>query len=165
MTDLKPAGRPLTGRTVLLIAVCAFSVVIAANIALVVAATGSFPGLIVKNSYVASQKWDTRTEAQRALGWQATVGHADGLLAVRIEAEGAPVSGLAVSAVVGRPATDIEDQRLALTETDEGYAAPLDLGPGLWRVALEVTDAEGRRFDAAASLNISSLAARRAEAN
>ncbi len=164
MTDRTPKGRPLTGRTVLIIAVSAFGVVIAANMALVVAATGSFPGLIVKNSYVASQGWDARTEAQRALGWEARVGHADGRLAVRIEAGGAPVRGLEVRALVGRPATDAEDRRLALVETGEGYAAPVELDPGLWRVALEATDAAGRRFDATAALNISALAGRRAEA-
>ena len=164
MTDHSPDGRPITGRTVLLIAVSAFGVVIAANMALVVAATGSFPGLIVKNSYVASQDWDARTEAQRALGWQARVGHAGGRLAVRIEADGAPVTGLAVAALVGRPATDAEDRRIALVETAGSYAAPVDLDPGLWRVALEATDGEGRRFDATASLNISALAGGRAEA-
>ena len=58
--------KPLTGRKVLLIAVAAFGVVIAANLAMLLAATGTFPGLVVKNSYVASQGFDAKTAAQRA---------------------------------------------------------------------------------------------------
>ena len=56
--------RPLTGRKVLLIAVAAFAVILAANLAMLLAATGTFPGLVVKNSYVASQDWTARTDAQ-----------------------------------------------------------------------------------------------------
>ena len=45
-----------------------FGVIIAANLAMLFAATGTFPGLVVKNSYAASQGWDRKTDAQRELG-------------------------------------------------------------------------------------------------
>ena len=43
----------------------AFAVVIAANAALVIAATGSFPGLVVASSYVASQDFEKAEDYER----------------------------------------------------------------------------------------------------
>ncbi len=148
-------GRPLTGKKVLLIAVAAFAVVIAANLAMLFAATGTFPGLVVKNSYVASQGWDRKTHAQRALGWKAVASYGDGALQVVMTGrDGAPVTGLSVVAVVGRPASAREDVRLELAEEAEGYAAPLVLAPGMWRVAITGTDAVGGSFEAAAEFYV-----------
>lgn len=149
------SAKPLTGRKVLAILCGAFGVIVAANLAMLVAATGSFPGLVVKNSYVASQGWDARTAAQRALGWQAAVVHDGSALKVTLSgADGAPVRGLRVTAVVGRPASGREDMTLALAERGGAYAAPLALGPGLWRVAVTATAGDGARFEAEAGLRI-----------
>ena len=64
---------------------------------------GTFPGLVVKNSYVASQGWDRRTAAQRALGWTAAADYGNGVLRVAMTGrDGMPVRGLRVVAVVGR---------------------------------------------------------------
>ena len=152
---MSASPKPLTGRKVLAIMVGAFGVIIAANLAMLVAATGTFPGLVVKNSYVASQGWDARTAAQEALGWTATVGHADGRLAVAITgADGRPVRGLDVTAVVGRPASGREDVTLMLAEGREGYAAPMALGPGLWRVAVTAGRGTEARFEAEAEIRV-----------
>jgi nitrogen fixation protein FixH len=141
----------LTGRKVLLIAVAAFGVILAANLAMLLAATGTFPGLVVKNSYVASQGWNARTDAQRALGWKAVADYGDGALRVAMTGrDGAPVRGLSVVAVVGRPASARDDVRLELTEGAQSYAAPLVLAPGMWRVVITGTDAEGGSFEAEA---------------
>ena len=142
MTDYTPRGRPLTGRKVLLMALGAFAVVIGANIALVVAATGSFPGLIVKNSYVASQGWDARIEAARALGWTAAAGYGEGRLRVEFTgSDGAPVEGLEVAAMIGRPARDIADRTVPLAPVDGGYEAKIALAPGNWLARLSVAGA------------------------
>ena len=148
-------GRPLTGKKVLLIAVAAFAVVVAADLAMLFAATGTFPGLVVKNSYVASQGWDRKTHAQRALGWKAAASYGDGALQVVMTGrDGAPVTGLNVVAVVGRPASTREDVRLDLVEGTDGYAAPLGLAPGMWRVMITGADAEGGEFEAAAEFYV-----------
>lgn len=133
-------SRGLTGRHVLAITVTAFAVIVGANMALVVAATSSFPGLVVDNSYRAGVGWNDRGAAQAALGWQVGVGYsADGGLAVSIrDGEGEAVHGVAVEAVVGRPATEVDDIALALTDTGSVHRAPVTLRPGLWRVALTV---------------------------
>ena len=50
--------KELTGRHVLIITLAAFGVIIAVNLVMAFLAVGSFPGLEVKNSYVASQDFD-----------------------------------------------------------------------------------------------------------
>ena len=147
--------KPLTGKKVLLIAVAAFGVVLAANLAMLFAATSTFPGLVVKNSYVASQGWNRKTAAQRALGWKAAGDYGDGTLRVAMTGrDGAPVTGLNLVAVVGRPAGAREDMRLELAEGADGYAASLVLAPGMWRIVITGTDAEGGSFEAVAQLYI-----------
>lgn len=149
------SGRPLTGRKVLAILAGAFGVIIGANLALLFAATGSFPGLVVKNSYVASQGWDAKTAAQRALGWRAVVGHEAGALKVAVAGpDGRPVEGLAVAAVVGRPASGRSDVMLTLNESAGAYVAPWAAAPGLWRVAVTATDGNGARFEAEAEITV-----------
>ena len=152
---MSAGGKPLTGGKVLAMLLGAFAVIIAANLAMLFAATGSFPGLVVKNSYVASQGWDARTAAQRALGWTATVGHDGETLTVAISgAEGEPVRGLDVTAVVGRPASGAEDTALAMAEDIDGYVAPVPLGPGRWRVDVAARGRDGERFAAKAELSV-----------
>jgi len=148
-------GTPLTGRKVLLIALAAFAVVIAANMALLFSATGSFSGLVVKNSYVASQGWDRKAQAQQALGWTALAEYHDGMLQVTITGrDGNPMAGLNVVAVVGRPASDRDDLRLELAENAQGYDASLTLEPGVWRIAITGADLDGNDFEASARLHI-----------
>ncbi|MGF1446314.1 MAG: FixH family protein [Pikeienuella sp.] len=135
-SDFAPKGRPLTGRTVLLCFVGAFAVIFGANMALVVAATGSFSGLIVKNSYVTSQAWNDEVAAIRALGWTSAVGYGDGRLRIEVtDADGRAVDGLELTAVVGRPAQAETDRTLSLVPRDGGYEAAIDLAPGNWRAA------------------------------
>lgn len=135
----------LTGRHVLVIAVAAFGTIIAANLAMLFAATGTFPGLVVENSYVASQSWDARHAAQRALGWRATAAWRDGRLVVDLrDADGRPVEGATLEAMVGRPTVASDDHRLALSPGPDGYGAPVELDSGAWRV--EIRTAAGPDF-------------------
>ena len=148
-------GKELKGRTVLIIAVSAFAVILAANLTLMFAATGTFPGLVVKNTYVASQGWNARTAAQAALGWEAEVLHDGGELTVMLtDTAGAPVEGVAVSAIVGRPATDAEDRDLTLRAGAGGYRAPLTLGPGQWQVVVRAKGPRGARYEVTARLYV-----------
>ncbi|MBY8977738.1 FixH family protein [Rhodobacteraceae bacterium NNCM2] len=127
-------SRQLTGRHVLIIAVTAFAIIIAANMAMLFAATGTFPGLVVGNSYVASQKWNAKTDAQKALGWTADVSYDAGqLLVTLVDRQGTPVSA-PLMAEIGRPSSDVADREFALVGTDAGYELPIELDPGIWRV-------------------------------
>ena len=147
--------RQITGRKVLMILVAGFGIVIAANLAMLFAATGTFPGLVVQNSYVASQEWNRKTAAQRALGWTAASEYSGGILTIRMTGrDGAPVTGLVVTAIVGRPASTREDVSVELAETEGSYAVPLDLAPGRWRIALAATNAAGDPFSAEAEFTV-----------
>ena len=130
-------GRPLTGRKVLAIAAGAFGVVFAVNGTMAFLAIDGFPGLVEKRPYVASQQFDAISKAERALGWRFATEWAAGELRVSVrDAEGAPVPGLEVSAVVGRPATAQQDVTLTLSETADGYVVPADLLVGRWRIEI-----------------------------
>jgi len=145
--------RRLTGRHVLAIAVGAFGLVIAANLAMLFAATGTFPGLVVENSYVASQQWNERVAARQALGWTGTIAHDGTWFEVRLtDAEGVPVAGPALAVTVGRPTTEAEDIRFELAAADGVYRSRLPLAGGLWRV--EVATRSGPEFRLRTTLSV-----------
>ena len=72
------ATRKLTGWHVLAIFTAAFGVIIGVNLTLAFNAVATFPGLETGNSYVASQSFDARRDAQQALGWTVTATADDG---------------------------------------------------------------------------------------
>lgn len=145
--------RKLTGRHVLIIALSAFAVVFAANMAMLYAATGTFPGLVVRNSYVASQGWDARTADQRALGWQSMATYRDGRVLLEMTGEdGRKLSRLNVSAVLGRPATESVDRPVDLTWDGARYTTRADLAPGAWRLDFTADNGAGDSYTATADL-------------
>lgn len=128
--------RELKGYHVLIIALMAFAVIIAANLTMLFAATGSFPGLVVKNSYVASQGWNDRTAEQKALGWTSDVTYANGTVKVALSTPaGAPVQDAVLNIVIGRPATDTMDQSFDVQGTSP-YLVPADLAQGKWLIQI-----------------------------
>ena len=141
------AVKPLTGRKVLFITVSAFAVIFSANMALLFSALGSFPGLEVKNSYVASQSFDNDRAAQQALGWTAKVSYATGRLTLTVtDRAGETVPPRIVSALVGRATHVKDDQQLAFGPGNPGLVSPALLGPGLWQVRLVAEAPDGTRF-------------------
>jgi len=62
--------REIKGWHVLTGFIMAFGVIIAVNLTLAYQAVKTFPGLEVKNSYVASQVFDVEKADQLALGWE-----------------------------------------------------------------------------------------------
>jgi nitrogen fixation protein FixH len=132
---------PLNGWHVLGIVGLFFGTIIAVNVVMAVFATGTFPGLVVKNSYVASQNYNAliaESRAQARRGWTASLSAHDGSLHVRLaEPSGAPLIGLDVSARIGRPASVREDRVFSLSPAADGYAAEDALPAGRWIVELE----------------------------
>jgi nitrogen fixation protein FixH len=147
--------RPLTGRLVLLIAAGAFLFMLIPNIILTVFAVDTFSGLVVPNSYVASQSFDRDRNAQLALGWTVGIAHENGAVRVTIvDAAGSTVRPEMLSVTVGRPTTTRDDRTLALAETPTGYAAEVDLAPGGWRAEIVATAADGTRFHQSRDLRV-----------
>ena len=137
----------LTGRRVAAIAAGGFLFMLIPNIVLTVAAVGTFSGLVVPNSYVASQSFDRERSAQLALGWDAALTHDRGTLRLDLsDAAGRPVRPAHLAVTVGRPTTTRDDRTLDLRETPSGYAAAAVLAPGSWRVEIAATAGDGTAF-------------------
>lgn len=140
--------KPLTGRKVLVISLSAFGVILAANLALVYAAIGSFPGLEVKNTYVASQSFDADRAAQLSLGWTVLPSYDGKTLMIEIrDADGntAKLGKLDVS--VGRATTAASDIKLGFGEMRGPYVTPLALAGGKWEIRLAAVSADGIAFN------------------
>lgn len=141
------AERRITGKHVLIGFVAAFGLIIGVNGLLAWQALATFPGLEVRNGYVASQTFDARREAQEALGWTVEAHHADGVLTLAItDDRGNPVEAATLEATVGRATHVKEDVRPDLRFDGAAYVAPLDLGGGNWNIRLRALAADGTRF-------------------
>ncbi|HAW45734.1 MAG TPA: nitrogen fixation protein FixH [Roseovarius sp.] len=141
------AERQITGRHVLIGFVAAFSVIIGVNLVLAYSAVRTFPGLEVRNGYIASQTFNERKTAQEALGWILAAEAQDGLLSLRFTDEsGRPVRPASVEATVGRATEDHEDISARLTYTGQAFEAPVMLGAGKWILRLRAYSADGTLF-------------------
>ncbi|MFQ5624457.1 MAG: FixH family protein [Paracoccaceae bacterium] len=147
--------KPLTGRKVLAIVVAAFAVVIAANLTLMFAATGTFPGLVVRNGYVASQQFDARLKAQRALGWTGRSDYEGGVIRLQLTAtDGSPADATAVSAMIGRTTEAKDDRTLDFEFNGRDWIAEAALAPGRWRLEITALAADGTRFTQAHRISV-----------
>ncbi|NNU78963.1 FixH family protein [Halovulum dunhuangense] len=146
MTDTT-GPRPLTGRKVLAITLTAFGVILAANLSLLWAALGSFPGLEVANSYVASQSFDADRRAQAALGWTAQLDHRGDMIRLELAGpDGTPVTPVALTGKLGRATFAGQDQALAFAREGAAFEAPARLAPGAWLVWIEAEAEDGTAF-------------------
>ncbi|NNF90850.1 MAG: FixH family protein [Boseongicola sp.] len=140
--------REITGRHVLIGTVAAFSVIVGVNVTLAVKAVGTFPGLEVKNSYVASQSFEARRAEQQALGWTVDTDVSDDVLTLRIaDRNGSVVAPAVLEAVVGRPTIARDDRTLDLTLDNDVWSAPAVLGRGAWVLKLAAESADGTAFE------------------
>lgn len=138
---------PITGPKFFAIFSSFFVVIIAVNLVLAFQAVATFPGLEVKNSYVASQTFDRDRAAQLALGWDvsATV-HAGELRLSITGPDGAPVAATEVAGTFGRATSVRDDQSPAFVFDGTLYRAPVTAGPGNWNLRLTATAPDGTPF-------------------
>jgi len=138
---------PFTGRKVLFAFVGAFGVIIGVNLFMAYSALSTFPGMDVKNSYVASQNFDTERAAQQALGWTVSVTYEPGELVVEVvDKSGRPADVALLNAIVGRPTHVREDQTPQFQQRGGKFRAPLTLGTGKWNLRLKATALDGTKF-------------------
>ncbi len=137
----------LTGWHVLAIFIGAFGVIISVNLALAYNAVQSFPGLEVRNSYVASQSFDARRDAQQALGWRVRAEVAGDRLILSItDAAGQSVQVGSLQAVLGRATHVKDDQTPDFRFDGRAYVARAALGPGNWNLRLRARALDGTEF-------------------
>ena len=151
MSDFKPVEGEFTGRHMLYIMIAFFGVIIVVNLVMLTAATRSWTGLVVENSYVASQKYNdmlTAAEEQKELGWTSGLVVTTRSAKARITGlKDAPIGGLLVKLALSRPVHEADDTTLDLVETASGeYAVEADLGTGVWIAELIATSASGQQF-------------------
>ena len=136
----------ITGYHVFGMFVAGFAVIIGVNIALAYNAVHTFPGLEVKNSYVASQSFDVDRAAQDALGWSVEAALAGDELILRIDDAAGPVAPVIEKAVFGRAATTAADQTPAFTFDGTAFRAPVEGGPGNWNLRITLRAEDGTVF-------------------
>lgn len=147
MTQIRRTARPFTGKHITLILVGFFAVVIAVNVLMARLATSTFGGVVVENSYVASQQfngWLKEASAEQALGWKADIGRDEqGRVAITLrDSMGRAIAAAKVTAIAEHPLGQRPEADLMLRETAPGtYAAPL--AAGRWRLRVMV-EADGK---------------------
>jgi nitrogen fixation protein FixH len=135
-------ARRLTGRKMTGIFCAFFGVVFAVNMLMATIATRTFGGVVVENSYVASQKyndWLAQSRRQDQLGWKVVPGvAADRRVTVRLSVVGAVVGGVA-----SHPLGRLPDVPLQFHRSGRGFVSDRALPAGRWHVQLTVA----RGFD------------------
>ncbi len=136
-------SRQFTGWHMLAVMMAFFGVIIAVNFTMARIALGSFGGVVVENSYVASQHfndWLEQARGQEALGWKVDKElRYDRHLVVRVSGVPDPVAltGTARAPLGSDPAV-----ALTFTRTGPGeYVSTRPLGKGRWDVRLQVMGA------------------------
>lgn len=130
-----------------MVVVGAFSVIITVNLFLAYSAVKTFPGLEVKNSYVASQHFDERRDAQTALGWTVRADAVGGALVLSITDEnGTPVRVKSLDAVLGRATHVKDDITPAFEFNGSAYVAPAELRDGNWNIRMKAIAQDGTEF-------------------
>lgn len=153
MTDASaPQGFRLTGWHVLAAVTGFFAVVIAVDVTFAVLAYKTFPGEVSVTPYEDGLIYNrhlAQLDAQEKLGWKAGASAtAGGVEVVFLDRAGAPVSGLALTGKLERPATEAGQVTPRFHETAPGhYLAPLAVH-GAWDLTVEARDAKGRMFTA-----------------
>lgn len=140
--SVQSTQRQITGKHVAIAMVAFFAVIIAVNFTMAGLATSSWTGLVVKNSYVASQNFNRELEkarVQSALGWTSRLIVEPNRIMIQLtDRNGDPVILPHAKLAVGRPAFEQMDRILTLTHQGSGrYAAIDSLEPGVWMARLE----------------------------
>lgn len=140
-------GAKFSGWHFLMIMAGAFGIVISANLTLAWFALGSFPGLDVPNSYIASQQFDHKRKAQEALGWESRVSVEDDRLMLHlVDVEGMAVFPQHITIRVGSATTAREDQAMTPQRQGDVFIAPIVLASGNKVIFIDAVAEDGTLF-------------------
>lgn len=132
-----------TGYHMIAVITLFFGTIIAVNLTLAFYASSSWTGLVVKNTYIASQIFEDKKlerEKQISLGWQSDVLYQDGMLRLVLSnVDGEVIKATKVMAKIGRVTHENDDQLLTLLPNPEGdYVVKTELYNGFWNVDITV---------------------------
>lgn len=136
--------REFTGRHMTAVLVGGFGIVIAVNLFMATLATRGFGGVVVENSYVASQKfngWLDEARQQETLGWSAELERQDdGTLAIM--SQGVP-TGAEVTAQLRRPLGQAEITEMEFAEIAPGVRVSREIvGAGRWIARITIVSGD-----------------------
>lgn len=123
-----------------------FGIIISVNLTLAFNAVKTFPGLEVKNSYVASQTFDADRAAQEALNWDVAATVFDGVLSVTFLEGGAPIAPEIQSATFGRATSVAQDHTPAFSFNGRAFVAPVPVAGGNWNLRIKARADDGTLF-------------------
>ena len=142
MTAKAQKSREFTGRHMLAVTLAFFGVVIAVNLTMATLSSTSWTGLVVENTYVASQQFNKKAEegrAQAALGWTGKLIIAGGEVRYGLtDAGGKPVALHGVKVLFRHPAYEKEDKAITLAlASGQEFAARHTPKDGVWIVEVD----------------------------
>lgn len=127
--------------------VTAFGIIIAVNLTLAFNAVRTFPGLEVKNSYVASQAFDQSRAAQMALDWDVSATLKGNVLSLVVLEDGTPIAPVIEKATFGRATHVADDQSPAFEFDGKALRAVIAGGDGNWNLRLRARAQDGTLFE------------------
>lgn len=126
--------------------VMAFGVIITVNLTLAYQAVRTFPGLEVKNSYVASQTFDADRAEQLALNWDVSATLADHDLRLVILEDGRAIAPVIEEVTFGRATSVAQDQTPEFVFDGQALRATVDGGLGNWNLRIKARAENGALF-------------------
>ncbi|MCP4183861.1 MAG: hypothetical protein GY761_11170 [Hyphomicrobiales bacterium] len=131
----------LNGYHVAAMFVAFFGVIIAVNFTMAWFASHSWTGLVVKNSYVASQNYNEKIDAARyqmAMGWRTDFDYSNNLLRLSVrDKDNQPIFFDKLNVLIGTPVSENKDRHLVLDQNSSGvYQTSIKLTEGVWAYEL-----------------------------
>ncbi|MEO0809871.1 MAG: FixH family protein [Pseudomonadota bacterium] len=135
-----------TGWHMLIVMLLFFGVIVSVNITMAILAGRTWTGLVVTNSYVASQNFNAElreARLQQQRGWTSDLQYEGGAIQFSLrDRQGQPVVIDGLKLNYGRPAFEQADQTVGLEYVGDGlYRAAATLKAGIW--ALKVSGGTG----------------------
>jgi len=136
--------KEFTGKHMLATMVLFFGVIITVNLVMARFAITTWSGLVVPNTYVASQEFNARAEASRAIaakGFQIDLStDKDGMAIMFTDRAGQPALADSIIAQMRRPVGTHQDREMVLTRESDGvYRAAGELAEGEWIATVTAT--------------------------
>jgi nitrogen fixation protein FixH len=143
--------RQFTGWHMLAVMFLFFGTIISVNVMMAIYANSSWTGLVVQNTYVASQQFNEKAaagRAQAARGWKDALEIEPGAVRLMLtDAAGSAIDARGVSITFRRPAYEAEDETFALARLPDGaFAAAHAVRDGIWIVEVDADIGEARPY-------------------